>query len=215
MKVNKIFLLLLFLFFTSPLLAQNFYGGILGGFNASQIDGDGYRGYFQPGLIAGTWMQNNLSDRTYWGMEIKFSQKGVHKRPTKIDPTWYRYRLNYIDLPVVLGFQYQKTVSAFAGLSFNYLLSRDGKNQDGSFLFENYEDIAPWEIGSLIGVKVDFKELVSQSWAEKIVLDVRFQYSLFSMRYPHKFVLNFSPYYGSFNNLISTTLYYRIELGKN
>jgi hypothetical protein len=212
MKRTAIFIF--FLLFSAKLMAQTFYGGALGGFNASQIDVDFLRGYNRLGANVGAWVHTNLENNFFMGMEIKFSQKGSHKRPTKNDPYWYLYRLNYIDLPVIIGYQYEEAVSAFAGVSFNYLANSSAKNYTGKLVMDDYIKAAPWEIGGLLGVKVDFERLVSQPWAQRTTLDFRFQYSLFSVTSPHWFFLG-NLYYGQFNNVISTTLYYRFDYKNN
>lgn len=197
-----------------PASAQRFYGGLLGGFTASQLEGDYYRGYNKLGGIAGTWVQIDLGNNLFAGMELKFVQKGSYKRPSKLDPYRLSYQLNYIDLPVLIGYQYASTVSAFAGLSFNYLLGRYAYDNYGKVDLVAYPVVEPWEIGTILGIRTDFEQLVRKPWAQRLSLDVRFQYSMFSISKPHRFFIG-NRYFGQYNNLISTTIYYRMDWGAN
>ncbi len=208
-----LFTLLLFAILL-PVSAQKFYGGLLGGFTASQLEGDYYRGYNKLGGTAGTWVQIDLGDNMFAGMELKFIQKGSYKRPSKLDPYKFSYQLNYIDLPVLLGYQYASTVSAFAGISFNYLLGRYAYDNYGKIDLVAYPEVEPWEVGTVLGIRTDFAQLVKQPWAQGLSLDVRFQYSMFSISKPHRFFIG-NRYFGQYNNLIATTIYYRIDWEAN
>ena len=101
----KRFLLLIFLvvFAVGLAKAQRFAGGVLAGFNGTQVEGDSYKGYHKPGALAGFYVQTDLAPAIFAAMEIKFSQKGARKNPTTKDPTKYIMRLNYIDLPVYMA----------------------------------------------------------------------------------------------------------------
>lgn len=212
-QMKRLLYFLFFLVLTSAATAQNFYGGLLGGFSASQIEGDYYKGYNKLGATFGSWVQFDLGDNLMAGMELKFNQKGSYKRPTKLDTYKFSYQLNYIDLPVLIGYQYASTVSVFTGLSFNYLINRSANDNFGPVDLTFLETVSPWEVGLLLGVRSDFNQLVKKPWADKFALDIRFQYSLLSIDTPHRFFIG-NRYYGLFNNSITTTLYYRVDFAK-
>lgn len=208
--MKKSFTLIIVLFIAGTLYAQEFYGGILAGFNGSQVEGDLSSGYNKMGIIGGAWVQRDLNENFYWGMELKFNQKGSRILPTRKNDYWkYVYRLNYIDLPVLVGYKY-KSFSFFCGLSFGYLMNKNGYNNFGEDPSVMYDYISKWEMGMFAGIKVDFDQLVQQNWARNFMLETRFQYSVLSIDNAHDF---FFDYYsiGQFNNVISTVLYYRIE----
>ncbi|MDA3879585.1 MAG: porin family protein [Prolixibacteraceae bacterium] len=214
--MKKFYILILLTITTFTLPAQEFYGGMLAGFNGSQIDHDTHSGYHKMGLIGGAWVQRDLSPNWYWGMELKVNQKGMRIRPTKDNgQTKYVYRLNYIDLPVLIGYSYDPTFSFFGGLSFGYLFNKNAYDNYGKVLAVNDDNITNWELGMFAGIKVNFKELVNQSWAERLTLETRFQYSAMSIDEYHDFFTRYKSSIGKFNNVISTVLYYRIEWGKN
>jgi hypothetical protein len=194
--------------------SQAFEGGLLAGFNGSQVEGDLASGYNKLGAVAGAWTQIQLADRWYCGMELKFNQKGSRILPTKKNDYWkYVYRLNYADLPVVLGYQINPSVSVFVGGSFGYLISKSGYNNWGDDPSVEYQNVAPWEIGAIFGTKVDFDQLVRKDWARRMTLDLRIQYSAFSILEPHQTIVG-NYQVGQFNNVLSTTLYYRVDFGR-
>jgi hypothetical protein len=192
------------------LWGQDFDGGVLAGFNGSQVDGDLAKGYHKMGLIGGAWIQRELSEDFFWGMELKFIQKGSRINPTNRNGNWkFIYRLNYIELPMLIGYNYQPFYF-FTGLSFATLMSKSGYNSFGEDPLVMYDETSNWELGMFAGIKVDFEHLVSRGWAKQCILETRFQYSLLSINKPHDLFTNYFSV-GHFNNVISTVLYYRIE----
>ncbi|MDA3816796.1 MAG: porin family protein [Prolixibacteraceae bacterium] len=209
--MKKFYILITLSLLTFGISAQEFYGGVLAGFNGSQIDHDGAGGYHKMGLIGGAWVQRDLSPNWYWGMELKVNQKGMRIKPTKENnQKKYIYRLNYIDLPVLIGYSYDPTFSFFGGLSFGYLFNKNAYDNYGKVLAVNNDNITNWEAGMFTGIKTDFEELVNRPWAENFSLEVRFQYSLVSIDEYHDFFTQYKSSIGKFNNVISTVLYYQI-----
>ena len=210
MNLTKICLLFFLLAGSLSLFSQEFYGGVLGGFNGSKVRNDRSLGYNKMGLIAGAWVQRDINENFYWGMEIKINQKGSRKVPTKDDPLKYVYRLNYIDLPVLFGYQYKPYISFFAGLSYGYLFNKNSYDVYGFDPLAEYTNISNWELGMFAGIKVDFDQLVKKEWARKFMLETRFQNSVLSIDKSHEFFTYYLAI-GQYNNVISTVLYYRIE----
>lgn len=211
MRNFKILLLLLCFACISNLThAQEFYGGILGGINGTQIEGDASSGYLKLGLSGGVWFQREISDNLFWGAEIKFIQKGSRKIPSYKHQNFdiIIIRLDYIEMPVVFGYTY-KDYGFFAGLSYNQLVHKrqlfNGEDQP--------IDITNWELGILAGIKFQLQLLINRTWAENFTLDTRLQYSAFSIDKNHDFFLGNKGYLrdSNYNNVISTTLFYRIE----
>lgn len=211
MDFKKIVLLVSLFGLSMTLSAQEFYGGILGGFNGSKVKNDRSVGYHKLGLVAGAWVQHDFTDNWYWGMELKVNQKGSRILPTVKNGNWkYVFRLNYIDLPVLVGYKVKPYWSAFAGLSYGYLFYKSGYDNFGPSPIDSYGNLTNWEVGLFAGLRVDFDKLVEKGWARNFILETRFQNSLFSIDKSH----DFFTYYlaiGQYNNVISTVLYYRIE----
>jgi len=191
--------------------AQEFYGGALAGFNGSQVNGDYASGYNKMGLVAGAWVQRDVSKDIYWGMELKINQKGSRIMPTVKNGNWkYVYRLNYIDLPVLVGYHYKPYMSFFTGLSYGYLFHKSGYNNYGLDPTVEFYNLSKWEMGMFVGLKVGLEQLVDKPWAKNFMLETRFQYSVLSIDKAH----DLFTYYlaiGQYNNVISTVLYYRME----
>lgn len=211
--MKHLYLSAILILITFSLSAQEFYGGILAGFNGSQIDHDGASGYHKMGLVGGVWIQRDLSPNWYLGMELKINQKGMRIKPSKENNLKkYIFRLNYIDLPVLIGYTYDPRVSFFGGFSFGHLFHEPyGIDNYGVESFEQYDNISNWEAGMFAGIKTDFEELINRGWAKNFSLEVRFQYSLVSIDKYHDFYMQYSNSIGKFNNVISTVLYYQIE----
>ncbi len=195
--------------------SQRFYGGVLAGFNGSQVEGDMARGYHKMGFLGGTWIQTDLSEAFFMGMELKFSQKGSEIIPTVRNNNWhYIYSLSYVDLPFLIGYRYKEFFSLFAGLSFNYLVDKWGMDNYGADPTVLYSDLNNWELGMLAGVKVPFERMIGRPWARNFMFDLRFQYSALSIYGKLNPFFNYNYDYCQFNNVLSFALYYRIDLVK-
>ncbi len=212
--MRKLFILFIISFISYAAYSQSFYGGLMAGFNGSQVEGDKSSGYQKMGFVGGAWTQADVNEKVYWGLELKFNQKGSRINPTAKNGYYkYIYRLNYIDLPALAGYRINDKVSAFAGLSFGVLLSKSGYDLYGPDPTIAYSALHNWELGMLAGIKVDFDQILQYDWARKFVFDIRFQYSILSIYQDYS---PFFSYYtlGQFNNMISMALFYRIDLGR-
>jgi hypothetical protein len=207
MQIRSLFIILFFLLVTHNISAQQFYGGLMGGFNSTQVEGDTGSGYNKLGLAAGMWMQNDFANMAFWGMEIKYTQKGSRiKGNHLLGIEKFVGRLNYVELPVFVGLSYQY-LSAYAGVSYAHIVNQN--NTDALGMKVNYPSITNWETAGLAGLKINFDKLVRKHWAKKFVFDARIQYSLLSIDKQHDFFWDrYST--GQFNNVISFMLHYKI-----
>lgn len=200
--MKQYLLLLALVVFTSGLSnAQRFDGGILAGFNGTQVEGDTYKGYHKPGALAGFYVQTDLAPAIFAAMEIKFSQKGARKNPTAKDPTKYIMRLNYIDLPVYAAFRTSDRGSVIAGLQPGYLLSGKEFNEYGEFPPQDQHSFNTIDLQALIGFQFDFLDVVKA--------DLRFALSVLPVR-DKPGETNYYWQNSQFNNVISLALYYQI-----
>ena len=86
--------------------AQRFKGGIVGGFNFSQIDGDNMVGYNRFGLNGGGYVATVLSDRWLISTELLFSQRGSRLSSTEpINGIFDRIKLDFLEVPVLINFK--------------------------------------------------------------------------------------------------------------
>jgi len=123
MRTNIFCLLVgLLLLALSDVQAQRFEGGLVGGFNLSQIDGDKLAGFNKFGFIAGGKVGAILSDRWQLSLEMLFSQQGA-SRTRSDDPSsaFDKIRLNFVEVPVMINFKEWK-FHVNAGVSYARLI---------------------------------------------------------------------------------------------
>ncbi|HAH26138.1 MAG TPA: hypothetical protein DCL77_20645 [Prolixibacteraceae bacterium] len=197
-------LIILLVFAGTAGYSQAFQGGVLGGLNASQVDGDSYSGYNKPGIVAGGYVLTNLSRTIFSGMEIKFAQKGSRKNPNpKIgDQDKFIMRLNYIDLPVYLGVHVSERSSILAGVSAGYLISGTEYDNYGKFQPEDQHPFNSFDFQGFLGFR--FK------MTERLSIDMRGAYSLVPIR-PQPGTGLYYWISNQFNNVLNTTLLYRLD----
>jgi hypothetical protein len=111
--------------------AQEFQGGMRFGMTATQVDGDRLEGFDKAGLLAGLTLSRELSERTSLGMEMFFIQKGSFKPVSKVDNSYYRMRLSYIEVPLLLRWKAVKKLELEAGPAFGVLVASQEKDQIG------------------------------------------------------------------------------------
>jgi hypothetical protein len=204
--IRKIIIPALFILLVNVVSAQRFEGGLLAGFNASQVEGDTYKGYNKPGILAGAYVQTDLAPAIFAGMEIKYSQKGSRNKikPKDPDPQKYIMRLSYIDVPFFMGFRTNERGAIIGGVSAGYLLSGKEFDAYGQFPPEDRNAFNNLDLQPFLGFQFDM--------LDRLKLDLRFAYSVLPIRgQPGD---NSPPYYwlnNQFNNVISLAMYYRID----
>jgi hypothetical protein len=203
--MKKILLFLFLLAANADLSAQRFEGGILGGLIASQVDGDQYKGFHKPGLALGAFVQTDLTRSVYAGMELKLIQKGSRNIDSLATDGQIKYlmRLNYVDLPVFLGFRTSEKIAFILGASPGYLISGKEYNDYGRFSEQDQKAFQHFDLQGLLGFRFKFSRRLS--------FEIRGAYSLLPIRKQSGEALW---YWRSnqFNNLLSTTAYYRLDL---
>ncbi len=110
---------------------RSFWGGVAGGVNFSQVDGDGFAGYNKVGLNVGPIVYVRFSTLIAASLEINYSQKGSKVR--RITESMYsgpgveRYdlKLNYAEVPVMLHIIPEGRFHYSLGASYGYLLSSE------------------------------------------------------------------------------------------
>jgi hypothetical protein len=195
-------LILLFIASATAGFTQRFEGGILGGLNASQVDGDTHSGYNKPGIVAGAYVINNFSERLFAGMEIKYAQKGSRKNPNyKLgDQEKYIIRLSYIDLPVYLGFKTSERTSILGGLSAGYLINSQIRDNYGPY--PDQPVFNEFDVQGMIGFRFQI--------TRRLAVDLRGAYSLLPIREnPGEAEIYWLD--SQFNNVLSTTVLYRLD----
>ncbi len=207
--MRKISLLLLFFFCFLGSYAQKFEGGLAGGLNFSQLDGDLLSGYNKLGLNGGFWVRYPFNDKWSGGLEFLFTQKGairsINEDNIASTRTFDRYRLNYIEVPLYAGFTYKK-FTFNAGVASGILLSAKVEDFTGKQDFTS--QLKPFDLNLLFGVSYPINK--------KLAAQLRYQYSIFSLAKNDTrtvFTDNaFSPaIIGLYNNLFSFAIKYQLS----
>jgi Outer membrane protein beta-barrel domain len=131
--MKKLFFILFIHLFINDLSAQNrFGGGVVLGFNGSQMDGDRAAGYNKVGLNAGLRGTVRLNEEGRWLLttEILFSQRGARSVEKDYFITNWKATLNYLEVPVMVSYLdwYQEEAQYYrvhftVGLSYGRLFS--------------------------------------------------------------------------------------------
>ncbi len=201
--VKKFFVpvVLVLLSFWSP--AQRFEGGLLAGFNATQVKGDFFNGYNKPGILAGFFVQTDVAPAVFTGMEIKYSQKGSRKRINPKDPVPQKYimRLGYVDVPFFAGFRTNDRGAVLAGVSAGFLIHAMEFNEYGEFPPQDQHAFNDLDLQPFVGFQFDM--------LDQVKLDLRFAFSVLPIRgHPGEDATNYYWLNNQFNNVISLALYY-------
>jgi len=185
--------------------AQRFEGGLLAGFNATQVEGDMFKGYNKPGILAGFFVQTDVAPAIFAGMEIKYSQKGSRKRIKQNDPDPQKYimRLGYMDVPLFVGFRTNDRGAVVAGVSAGYLIHAMEFNEYGEFPAEDQNAFNNLDLQPFLGFQFDM--------LDQVKLDLRFALSVLPIRgHPGEDATNYYWLNNQFNNVISLAAYYNL-----
>jgi len=129
-NITLFFAIALFSLSSQNLSAQRFEGGIQGGFNFCQVDGDNNGGYNKLGLNGGLFVHYVLQDEKHnIGFDLMYMKKGSRNRrdPQSNSPDLI-YHYHYIEIPVYYRYNQEK-YALRAGLNWAYVFS--SKYDDG------------------------------------------------------------------------------------
>ncbi|QGY43783.1 outer membrane beta-barrel protein [Maribellus comscasis] len=203
---RRLLLPALFILIVNMALAQRFQGGILAGYNATQVEGDSYKGYHKPGILAGAFVQTDIAPAVFAGLEIKYSQKGARNRinPKDEEPDKYIMRLGYIDIPVFVGFRASDRSAVVGGISAGYLVHAKEFDEYGEFVREDQNAFNDFDLQPFVGFQFDM--------LDRLKLDLRIAYSVLPIRgLPGEDATNYYWLNNQFNNVISLAFYYRLD----
>jgi opacity protein-like surface antigen len=191
-------------------LSQHFHGGIVAGFTASQVDGDSYAGYNKPGLLGGVFISTSLTPIIDARFEIKYASRGA-RNPASDDNTGaYRLGLQYIDMPIVLSARIKQLGFIELGVVPGYLFAIRGEKDDGILTEADKAAYRKFDLGTLVGANINI--------SKKITLNLRYSYSIFSIRdlesdgsYYSWFGKLFGHSHGDYNNYLSLGINYMLK----
>lgn len=188
-----------------------FSGGPIVGINFAQVDGDDCYGYYKVGLNAGGVVSIRLSQKAGMSMELLYVQKGARCHKVVSSPLYgeyiskYALSLDYVEVPIVGHYMLSPwhRISVTAGGSFAYLL----RSKE-----EVISEIPVWinpEVHRMNNIDVNLILGFKAQVYKKLYSDLRFQYSLISVRPMERIPTGYGyGNQGQFNNSISLRLMY-------
>jgi hypothetical protein len=207
----KYFTILIGCLFAFNLQAQRFSGGIKGGLNASQVDGDRFAGFNKLGLNAGVFTFTSLQNNIRAQLELNYSSRGAYGNyGTKENPNYYQLSLNYAELPFILKYDVYKQFGIEAGLALSFLSSYA--------VYDNGGRIPDNRISPKFN-KTDFNYLLgfTYSFNENLYFSLRYGYSIVPIRkrntgnYYYGWLADKLGYNeGDFNNYVSLSFVYTL-----
>ncbi len=208
----------LYLYASTPLLAQQFKIGFLGGISTSQVDGDTYAGYDKVGFFAGGFVTKKFSPESKWSasFEITYIQKGSRKvpRPDKGDYRFYKLNLNYAEVPLLIKYAFTIPDSA-SGQKIKFQL--EGGIAVGALVGSYEENTNGPVVGGVPFQRADYSTILGLNYflSSHIGFNVRYEYSILPVRkgaigqYYQNWTYRFlKP--GYYNNLILFSFRYQI-----
>lgn len=196
----NISLIFTILFFQNT-YAQNFNGGPLGGFSVSQVDGDSLGGYNKAGFILGGFVTHEINKTLSIEFEFKYTQKGSKvKGNIEENYDYFEMRLNYIEIPIFIKYNYNDKISLEAGFAEAYLFNAKVDN-DGYGFQEPENAYNKLETSILAGLNYQL--------TDHLFINGRFNYSLYRI---NDYALGNRLWmrYGQYNNIISFVLKYQL-----
>ncbi len=191
---------ILFLFFfttTNFLFAQNFNAGLRIGVCGSQVDGDDLGGYNKAGLIAGAYVSRKFSEHFTLQMEMVYIQKGSRK-PTDLNNSYYRLRVHYVEVPLLVHFHVSKKIDLTAGPSFGTLIFSEENDEFG--VFPNSPSFKKFELSGNVGIVYKLND----KWS----FDARYSHSITTIRpFPGSYSTFFDR--GQYNFLVEFSFIYQ------
>jgi hypothetical protein len=192
----KIYLIAFFVLAASAIYGQDFNAGIRVGIDASQVNGDKLTGFNKVGVLAGFFVNRNFSEKISAQLEMVFIQKGS-RRPTDDNNTYYRLRVHYVEVPLLVRFHASKKIALYAGPSYGVLVF--GAEDDQFGLYNNRPPFKKYEIAANAG----FLYTLSDRWK----FDGRYSHSISTIRpYPGGLTTFFDQ--GQYNVLIEFAFLY-------
>ncbi len=218
--MKKWFAILLLSGMCSPVLAQTnifakegedvkkFTGALLLGLNFSQVDGDSYSGYHKVGLNAGAQVFIHFTPSVGMSMELIYSRKGsravtVTESPSMGTYIWKYYMdVNYVEVPLIFHYT-QGKYDYELGASFAYLI-----NSDEYVISDQPTTIDP-VANRFNTTDIDFTMGLTRKIYKNLLANIRYQYSLTSIRPTDRIPIGYSyGNQGQFNNLFNLRLVY-------
>lgn len=166
--------------------------GIKGGLNLSSFftrDIDDKNALI--GFNAGIFVKMPVAKRLSIQSELYYTTKGAQVSYNNLfAKEEARYRLNYLELPLLVVFNLTKNLNVHAGPYISYLLTSDVSNESSTPVFDfkkniDLHDYNRMDAGAAIGAAVDFR---------KLSIGARYNYGLTTVGKERNFGTTNTPY---------------------
>lgn len=140
---------------TSP-APLTFNGGFFGGATLSQVHGDGIGGFNKAGFHSGVVVEISRENRMLQ-LGVVYNQKGSRRppNPTAGDYDTWAYKFTYIDLPVVMHYEYDG-YQFMVGLQPSYLM-KGQENFFGAYTPTTLP-LNEWDLSGVLGMRMPYGE---------------------------------------------------------
>jgi hypothetical protein len=170
-KYCFIFLLLIIPLFS---ISQNIKGGLIAGFNMTQVDGDEIIGFHKYGLNAGATSIVPLGKNFSASIEALYTQKGSNQKANTTDSINGQYKLilNYVEVPVLFSYTDKDIIKAGAGFSWGRLVQfKEWANSnrvnwttpDGPYNSSDIDMLIDLQLKLFAGFYFDFRKAYSMA----------------------------------------------------
>jgi hypothetical protein len=128
-----------------------FKGGLSLGIVASQISGDQLSGFNKAGIFGGAYVNFSFRERSALQFEMNYIQKGSARNPTVNNPVKYRLNLQYIEVPILYHWMFNKRFVLELGPTVAFLMKSTEKDERGIML--GTRPFNWYEVGVLGGIQ--------------------------------------------------------------
>jgi hypothetical protein len=150
MRFQKYILLLAITLISAiTIQAQNIGGGIIVGFNASQVSGDNAAGYDKIGLNTGVIGMVPFNDKWSANIEINYAQRGSRIQG-------WNYNINYIDVPIYAVYSDREKYHFGIGLLYGSMLNKTPNSFSG-FVDYNLEYLLNFQTAVSSSLDLNFR----------------------------------------------------------
>lgn len=135
-----------------------FKGGISLGVAASQISGDQLSGFHKAGIFGGAFVNFRFTVRSALQFEMNYIQKGSahNPKPGATDPHSYKLNLQYVEVPVLYHWLFNKRFGFELGPTIGFLMKATEKEDGG--IMRGTRPFNVYEVGILGGIRFNISE---------------------------------------------------------
>jgi hypothetical protein len=177
---------------------QEFSAGVHFGMTATQVDGDQLEGFNKAGITGGLFVSRQLGEHAAMYFELMYIQKGSRKPLDKDDNSFYRMRLNYLEVPLLYRYKAGKKLGLQFGPAVGVLVFAQEDDQLGEVRYA-----PPFK-------KMDYSLCGGLTYdiSDHLLFDFRYSYSLVPVR-PFDVTRTYLYWEsGQFNSVLQLTLDY-------